>query len=195
MKLTSKLGSAFVAVVFSSASQAASVIGTINFTSGANGGVLLQDLNGNLTTNPAAATGIKSWLLPQVDKSSGSFVSVPDGQAVSFPLDPLHWIFDPSTPISPLWTIPGFGDFTFILTSSTIVLRDADFLLVSGIGTLTGTNFDPTPATWNFSTQGFATENKFSWSSSTTAVPEIGTPMLLGGAFLYLFTLRRRDLT
>jgi len=165
--------------------------GAINFSSGANGGIILQDLNGNITVNPLVATGIQSWLFPKVDSSSGSFISVPDGQAVSFSQP---WVFAPSTPMTPLWTIVGFGNFTFNLSSATIVFQDSDFLLVSGTGILTGDNFSPTPGTWDFSTQGVATESKFSWSSSTAAVPEMGTPALLSGVLLWICFHRRRDL-
>lgn len=175
---------------FCMTSQGASIVGSINFSSGANGGIILQDSAGNMTTDLAAAAGIQSWLFPKVDNSSGSFVSVPDGQAVSFSQP---WVFAPSTPMTPLWTIVGFGDFTFNLSSSTITFQDSDFLTVSGTGTLTGTNFDPTPGTWYFSTQGVATDNKFSWSSSSAAVPEVGTSAVLSGAFLWICFLRRRD--
>lgn len=190
MKLASKLESALAAVVLSSASQAASIDGSINFSSGAGGGIILQDSFGNITTNLAAAAGIQSWLFPEVDTRTGSFISVPEGQAVSFSQP---WVFAPSTPMTPLWTIVGFGDFTFNLSSSTIAFQDESILLIEGTGILTGTNYDATPGTWYFSTQWVATESKFSWSSSTTAVPETGTPALLSGVLLWICFLRRRD--
>ena len=89
------------------ASQAAFVDGAINFSSGANGGITLQDSAGNITTNLAIAAGIQSWLVPEVDSSSGSFIIVPDGQAITFSQP---WVFAPSTPMNPLWTIVGFGN-------------------------------------------------------------------------------------
>lgn len=189
MKLTFKIGSAFAAVALSSSAHSATIIGAINFSSGPNGGIILQDLNGNITVNPAMATGVQSWLFPKVDNRSGSFISVPNGQSVSFS-EP--WIFNPSTPMTPLWTIVGFGNFTFNLASSMIALQDNDFLLIEGIGTLTGTDFEPTPGKWFFSTQQQGTESKFSWSSSITAVPESSTAALLGGAMLTICCLRRR---
>lgn len=191
MKLTFKIGSAVAAVALGSAAQSATIIGTINFSSGPDGGIILQDSAGNITSNPATAAGVQTWLFPKVNTRSGSFISVPNGQSVSFSQP---WIFDPSTPMTPLWMIVGFGNFTFNLVSSTIVRRDSDFLLVEGVGTLTGTDFDATPGTWFFSTQGFATESKFSWSSTTEAVPEAGTAALLGGALLSICFLRRRHL-
>lgn len=192
MKQLTRIASAIAVLAFGSIAQSATIIGTINFSSGPNGGVILQDSAGNTTTNPALSTGVQSWLVPQVNTRSGSFISVPNGQAVTFSQP---WIFDPTTPMTPLWTIVGSGNFTFTLVSSTIVSRDSDFLLVEGIGTLTGTDFDATPATWYFSAQGPATEGKFSWSSTTTAVPEAGSATLLGGALLSFCFFRRRNLS
>ena len=191
MKLTFKIGLAFAAVALGSTAQSATIIGTINFSSGPDGGIILQDSVGNITTNPATAAGVQTWRFPKVDTRSGSFISVPNGQSVSFSQP---WIFSPSTPMTPLWTIVGVGNFTFNLVSSTIVQQDSDFLLIEGIGTLTGTDFDATPGTWFFSTQGVATDSKFSWSSTTTAVPEVETAALLGGALLSVCFLRRRHL-
>ena len=189
MKLTSKILSVFAAVALCSTAHAASIIGSINFSSGGNGGIILQDSVGNVTVNPLLAVGVQSWLFPKVDTRSGSFISVPNGQSVTFSQP---WIFNPSNPMTPLWTIVGFGNFTFNLTSSVTKLQDNDFLLIEGTGTLTGDDFDDTPGIWFFTTQGPATESKFSWSSSTTAVPEGSTAALLAGAMLTISFLRRR---
>ena len=189
MKLTSTILSAFAAVALGSTAHAASIIGSINFSSGGNGGIILQDSVGNVTVNPLLAVGVQSWLFPKVDTRSGSFISVPNGQSVTFSQP---WIFNPSSPMTPLWTIVGFGNFTFNLASSVTKLQDNDFLLIEGTGTLTGDNFDDTPGIWFFTTQGPATESKFSWSSSTTAVPEGSTAALLAGAMLTVCFLRRR---
>ena len=197
MTLTSKLGTALATFGLCLASQAASINGAIRFTSGANGGIVFQDSAGNITPNIAAAAGIKSWVFPKVDAGDGSFINIPTGQAVSFPQS---WIFAPSAPLTPLWTIVGFGDFTFNLSSSTIVFQDSDFLQIEGTGTLTGTDtltntaYDPTPGTWTFSTQGSVpTDNRFSWNSTTAAVPEPGTSALLSGILLWTCFLRRRE--
>lgn len=191
MNQTSIVTTALAAIALGSAAQAASFIGAINFSSGPGGGVILQNAGGVATTNILDATGIQSWLLPQVDVRSGSFISVTEGTSVTMSQP---WIFTPSTPLSPLWTIAGPDNFAFHLSSATVELQSA-FLLISGTGTLTGTGFDDTPATWFFSTQGIATDGKFSWSSSTTAIPEVGTPALLGAALLGACLLRRRTPT
>jgi hypothetical protein len=199
MKLTSKLGTALASLGLCLASQAASINGLIRFTSGANGGVILQDSAGNITTNLADAAGIQSWVFPEVDAGDGSFINVPTGQAVSVSFSQ-PWIFAPPAPLSPLWTIVGFGNFTFNL-SSTVVSQVPGFLLIEGTGTLTGTDtltntaYDATPATWTFSTQGVATDNRFSWNASTAAVPEPGTSALLSGILLWICFIRRRDLS
>lgn len=198
MKLTSKLGTALASLGLCLASQAASINGAIRFTSGASGGIILQDSAGNITTNLAAAAGIQSWVFPKVDAGDGSFINVPTGQAVSLSQP---WIFPSSTPLTPLWTIVGFGNFTFNLSSSTIVFRDPSFLQIEGTGTLTGTDtltntaYDATPATWTFSTQGVATGNRFSWNASTVAIPEPGTSALLSGILLWTCFIRRRDVS
>jgi len=189
MKFKSKIGTALAVVTLATGAQAASIIGSINFSSGPGGGVILQDSAGNVTMDFALAAGIKEWQLPKVEVSSGSFESVPDGASVVFTQP---WIFDPSTPAAPLWSIAGFGDFAFTLSSAT-VKRYSNFLLISGTGTITGSNFDPTPATWTFTTQGVATNGKFSASSTTQAVPETGAPALLGAALLWACLLRRRN--
>lgn len=179
-----------VLLAITSAAHAAPITGSINFSSGAGGGIIFQDSAGNLTTSLAAATGIQSWLIAEVEEGSGSFDSVPDGASVLFSVP---WVFNPSTPKTPLWTIAGPQNFSFNLASSTIAFQNQYFLAIKGIGTLTATGFDPTPGTWFFTTQGAAAESKFSWSSSTVAVPDgVTTIALLGGSLLGVCCFHRR---
>lgn len=192
MTLISKLGTALAALSLSLASQAASINGVINFSSGANGGIVLRDSSGNVTMDLAAAAGIQSLLVPEVDTRTESFISVPEGQAVSFSQP---WVFAPPTPMSPLWTIAGFGNFSFNLSSSSIAFQDSNFLAIEATGTLTSPDYDPTPAIWYFTTQWSPTESKFSWSASTAAVPEPGTSALLTGVLLWICLIRRRNLS
>lgn len=190
MKLTSPprvLLMAFLAIT--PAAHAAFISGSINFSSGAGGGIILQDSAGNITTNLAAATGIQSWLVPEVEEGSGSFDTVPDGTSVLFSQP---WIFNPSTSMTPLWTITGPENFSFNLTSSVTSFQNGYFLAITGTGTFTGTNYDPTPGTWLFTTQGVAAQSKFSWSSSAATVPDSGTTAaLFGGSLLALCGIRR----
>jgi hypothetical protein len=178
-------------LALTSATQADFISGSINFSSAAGGGIIPQDSAEILTTNLAAAAGIKSWTLAEVDEGSGSFDTVVDGTSVFFPQP---WTFDPFSPMTPLWTIAGPEGFTFNLISSTTVYQSRHFLAIRGTGILTANGFKDTPATWWFTTQGVAAENKFSWSSSTVAaaVPDGGTTLiLLGGSLLGLLGLRR----
>ena len=175
-----------------SATQAGFIKGSINFSSSPDGGIILQDSGENVTTNLAAAAGIKSWTLAEVEVGSGSFDTVVDGTSVFFPQP---WIFNPSTVMTPLWTIGGPEGFTFDLTSSSTVFQSKHFLAIGGTGMLKANGFEDTPATWRFTTQGVAAENKFSWSSSIVAhaVPDGGTSvLLLGGSLLALHGLRRQ---
>jgi hypothetical protein len=191
MNQPSIVASALAAIALGSSAQAASFIGAINFSSDAGGGVVLRNASGMVTTDILEAAGIQEWLLPQVDTRSGSFITVSEGEMVSMPLP---WIFTPSTPLSPLWSIAGPDNFAFHLATATVELQTA-FLLISGTGTLTGTGYDNTPGTWFFSTQGVPTDGKFSWSSTTTAVPELETTALLGATLLGACLVRRRNPT
>jgi hypothetical protein len=178
-------------LAMTSASHAGMISGSINFSSSADGGVIFQDSDGNTTTNLSTAKGIQSWVFPEVEVGSGSFDVVPDGTSVLFSE---QWAFNPTTSKTPLWTIAGPGNFAFHLSSADIAFQNDFFLAIRATGTLTGTNHDPTPATWLFTTQGVATQGKFSWSSSVVAkpVPDGGTTVaLLGGSLLGLFGLRR----
>jgi hypothetical protein len=191
MKLTSPPAMCLIALIaLTSAMQAGYITGSINFSSSPDGGIILQDSGENVTTNLAAAAGIKEWSLTEVEEGSGSFDTVVNGTAVSF-LQP--WLFDPLASTTPLWKIAGPEEFTFNLTSSATVYQSPYFLAIRGTGMLTGNGFEDTPATWWFTTQGVAAENKFSWSSSTVAVgvPDGGsTIILLGGSLLGLIGFR-----
>lgn len=172
-----------------SATQAEYISGSINFSSAAGGGIILQDSAETLSTNLGAAEGIMDWNFTEVEEGSGSFDTVADGTMVSF-LQP--WLFDSPASVGPLWTIAGPEGFTFNLTSSTTFYQNPYFLAVRGTGMLTGNGYEDTPATWWFTTQGAAAGNKFSWSSATVSVPDGGSTIIhLGGSLLGLFGLQR----
>lgn len=195
MKIPIPLIAAFASLAFMTSAHAASIVGTINFSSGSGGGVVLQNSSGVATTNFPTARGVKTWSLAKVDSSNGSFMTVPSGQSVSFNAAP--WVFNPSTPITPLWSIPGPGNFSFTLSSSLVVLQTSNFLAVSGTGFLSGTDplgnsYTATPAQWFFTTHTQPINGKYVWSSSTVAVPETGTTTILGATLCGLCLLRRR---
>jgi PEP-CTERM motif len=189
MNQTSVIVSAFAAIALGSSAHAAFIIGSITMSSNSGGGVTLQDSLGIATTSISNATGVQSWLFPKVDSTSDSFSTVPITQAVSFPQT---WVFDPSSLVSPLWTIVGSDNFAFHLSSAEVLLKDDDFLIIEGTGTLTGNGYEETPADWIFVAQGAPTAGGFTWTSTTTAVPEPATPALLGAALAGTCLLRRR---
>ncbi len=129
-----------------------------------------------------------------VTDATGSFATtVSMGDTASFPS---LYQFNPSAPATPLWTV---GGFTFDLTSSTVMLQNSRFLVIEGIGILTGNGFDATVGTWAFTSQQSDGSNRvsFSFSSNNAAVPgqvpDGGTTVaLLGAALTGVAALRRK---
>lgn len=143
------------------------------------------------TTSLATATEVDMWQplqngasnFSRVLQRNGDFanptynINVGDSAAMAVP-----WVFNSGTPATPapgpvtnaLWSI---GGFTFNLTSSMVISQDATFLDVTGVGTVIGNGFDPTPGTWSFtSSQSDGSSNpNFSFQAETTAVPEANT--------------------
>lgn len=74
------------------------------------------------------------------------------------------------SPTDPLWTVGGFN---FELTSIVVdPLSGADLLHLHGTGILTGNGFDPTPGTFDFTTQsGDGSTSVLSISASSSNVP------------------------
>ncbi len=127
-----------------------------------------------------------------ITNATGSFATTIT-PGVTFASFPNIYIFNPSSPVTPLWTA---GGFTFNLTSSTIVTQNSASLMITGVGILTGpAGFDPTPGIWSFTTQssGGAPSASFSFSADAAAVPDGGsTVALLGVALLGVVGLRRK---
>ena len=105
------------------------------------------------------------------------------------------WIFNPSMATPGLWSVDGF---TFDLTSSTVVTQNATFLNITGVGTVSGNGFDPTPARWAFTVQnaGGGTGDFFSFSANTSSngVPDGGSAVALLGISLVAIEFVRRKL-
>jgi hypothetical protein len=101
----------------------------------------------------------------------------------------LEW--DPSftvSPANPLWSV---GGFTFDLTSLAVTAESANSITLNGLGVVKHANFDDTDGNWvaTFNTSG----NTFSWSASSSSVPDGGTSVaLLGIAVVGTGLLRRR---
>jgi hypothetical protein len=151
---------------------AAPIVGRITFA----GSVELDQTTVNTATMVTAWHGPGPGDKPQVQSRDGDFATFVN-------------LFDDTT-FTPTWTfssgaIPNFwsvDNFTFDLTTSAILAQGQGFLAVAGTGTVSGNGFDPTPATWTFTTQDPAagSPREFSFSASTSAVPEGGTIALLG---------------
>lgn len=130
-----------------------------------------------------------------VTDATGDFATtISMGDLASFPS---LYQFNPSAPASPLWTV---GGFTFNLTSSSVALQTSKFLIIEGVGTITGPpGFDSTPGTWAFTSQQSNGANRvsFSFSANNTAVPGHvpdggSTVALLGAALTGVAALRRK---
>jgi hypothetical protein len=197
MKLPSKASFPGLAAILiagallSTQAQAVPVAGNITFK----GGATLD------TGNIATANQVTAWSNVSVESRDGSYTGfVAVNQAVTMGTP---WIFDPGGPKAGLWSV---GGFVFNLTSSTIVVQTADFLSISGVGSVSGNGFDLTTANWNFSSQspGAGQPPVFSFSAATgappggpgTGVPDGGeTAALLGVSLLALGFVRRMFLS
>jgi len=176
--------------LFCQQAQAAPIQGDIDL-----GGVVTYD-----TTSLATATRVNVWNSSIVLQRTGDFATFVAVGAT--PTMAAPWIFNSGTPATPmpgpatpmLWQV---GGFTFNLSSSTVVSQSATFLDVSGVGTISGNSFDPTPGTWSFnSTQADGSSNPtFSFQANSAAVPEASPLALFGMGVLGLIgqqALRRK---
>ncbi len=160
--------------------QAAMINGAITFAGGA-----VFDTN-----SLATATRVNSFSGVTVMSRDGDFAAFTnpgDSVAMATP-----WIFTPSTPTLGLWNV---GGFTYDLASSTVVLQNGNFLLISGTGTISGNGFEATPGSWSFTSQSPKANGVFSFSSGSAAqgVPDGGTTVaLLGLSLAGIEILRRR---
>ncbi len=161
--------------------EAATIDGTLTFAGGATFD----------TKSLAKATRVENFsnvTVISVDGDYAGFVSPNDAVTMAAP-----WIFSPSTPTPDFWSV---GGFTFDLDTSTIVLQNSKFLLITGTGTVMGNGFDPTEGIFSFSTQspsGGQGVFSFSASSDSQGVPDHGgTVALLGISLLGLEFFRRK---
>ena len=169
---------------FAQPANARPAVGSIDF-----GGVVSFD-----TLSLATATTVDAWNSAFVLQGSGDFSSIAPGTNVTMGAP---WIFDSGTPSSPslgpakstLWSV---GGFTFDLTSSLIVAQNANFLNVTGPGTISGIGFDTSPGVWTFtsSNSGGSDNSTFSFQTNTSAVPEAGTVWLIAIGALALGSMR-----
>jgi PEP-CTERM motif len=173
---------------FAPSLSAAPVTGSIDF-----GGTVTFDTN-----SLATATRVNTWNSSFVLQDSGSFSSISAGTNVTMAPS---WIFNSGTPSVPqpgpatpnLWQVGGFN---FDLSSSIVISQSANFLNVTGTGTISGNGFTATPGNWSFtsSDSNGAPETTFGFQTQTTAVPEPSTLALLAiGAGGLVSSRKRRD--
>jgi len=182
MKLLKLALAVLAAALVTSGAQAAMVEGAITFAGGA-----------KFDTNSlATATRVTLFKNVKVMSEDGDFTGiVSDDDAVTMAVP---YIFTPSTATPGLWSVDGF---TFDLDASVVVLQNADFLLISGTGTITGNGFDPTPGTWSFTAQSPKANGVFSFSSSDGFLAPDGgsTVALLGLGLTGIWMIRRKLVT
>jgi VPDSG-CTERM motif len=173
--------------LFSQQAQAVQIQGNIDFA-----GAVQFDTN-----SLATATRVVTWFDSNGNPgfssvqvgATGDFAGVAAGTQATMAQP---WIFNPSTATPGLWSV---GGFTFDLLSSTVVTQNANFLLITGTGIVSGNGFDPTSMEWSFTTQsaGGKTRTVFSFSANGVAVPDGGSAVaLLGLALTGIEVLRRR---
>jgi len=155
-------------------------------------------INGNITfaggavfdtDSLATATRVNAFSDVTVESRDGDFVAfINDDDPVNMSSP---WIFSPSTFTPNLWSV---GGFSYDLATSMVVLQNADFLLITGTGTISGNGFDPTQGTWSFTAQSPSANGVFSFSASGGFVTPDGgtTAALLGLSLVGLEFLRRR---
>jgi len=181
LKITlAALAATLMTCAFVPQADAALIDGAITFSGGAT-----YD-----TMSLATATRVNNFSDVVVQSTEGDFSSIAVGTSVTMGSP---WIFSPSTPTPGLWTV---GGFTYDLTSATVVFQSADFLSITGTGTISGNGFDPTPGMWNFTSQTPSANGIFSFSAGTATqgVPDGGTTVALLGLGLGAVELIRRRL-
>jgi hypothetical protein len=158
--------------------------------------------NANLdSTDFTTATEVTSFSGPfDVKSASGSFSSIPTGSAATINMAS-SWIFSPSMAVMPLWQVSFGGvsftfDFTKVTGVNPVIIGGQPFLNIAGEGTVSGTGFAPTKATWNFTLVGPG-GNPFPFVGLTiasgAAAPDGGaTAALLGLALAGIEVIRRK---
>ena len=178
--LMAGLAAMVIAGGFALSAQAIPITGSMTFVGGAKFD----------TASLATASTVNTFTNTNVQDADGSFAGISGPVTMTAP-----WTFAPVPGLArpALWSI---GGFTFDLAGTTAVDRPKiggiQFLVITGVGTLFGPiGFDPTHVTWSFSTQAPSSKGNFSFSASTSAVPDGGmTVTLLGAALIGLAAYR-----
>jgi hypothetical protein len=183
-------GVATMAFALAQPIQAVSVTGAIGF-------------GGNVTWNTssaATATQVTSFIGTQVLSDTSSFAAfiTPIAPAV---FTSSTWNLNTGAAINSFWTA---GGYTFNLLSSSIISQGGTpgltgYLVVDGVGIVSGNGFTPTAMTWSFSAQdpksGVGPDQWTFSASANSNVPDGGATVLLLGIALAGAALLRKKLT
>jgi hypothetical protein len=181
------IGAMAVGLSLAQAVQSAQINGTIGFT----GRVVLN------TGSASTASQVIGWVNPTVNGTSGNFTSIANNAAVKI-FSPWSFVSGAINPTTAggqhFWSV---GGFTFDLISSSVLRQGGSagstgFVTVSGTGTVSGNNFDPTTIIWNFSTQDpriLGNPDTFTFSVSQVTTPTTTTHVPDSGVTLVAFAL------
>jgi len=195
-KVFGRLISAVLFIGISTAAQA-QLEGSIGFAS-----VFTPGNNSFATTTLGAATSldyngdeIQNSSSAQVTQATGDFAA--EGITTSNFVTVYDFVFNPfpALGVDPVWSISsGFSDFSFALTSVSIILQNSNFLILEGTGLVSVSDGDSVAGTWSFSGNTVGSEFNFSAGSAvTTPIPEPEIyAMMVAGLGLMGFVARRR---